>query len=243
MKRVIVLVPCFNEEKNIEKVINRMTEWKASNAYTKSCFTLDYIILNDCSKDSTLSLCIEKGLNYITIPINLGIGGCIQTGYKYALDKGYDIAIQHDGDGQHDPSYFTDVIMPIESGEADIIIGSRYINNEGFQSTILRRIGIIILSKLIYWCSSVKIFDVTSGYRAVNRDYIKIFASHYAQDYPEPESILYAALRKARIREVPVKMHERMEGTSSINSLKPLYYMIKVSLSILLYRFVMARKE
>jgi glycosyltransferase involved in cell wall biosynthesis len=166
----------------------------------------------------------------------------VQTGYKYALENGYDIVIQHDGDGQHDPSYFKDIINPILSGQADIVIGSRFIDNKGFRSTGLRRLGISFLSMLIYLCSGIKIRDVTSGYRAVNKEYIKIFALRYAQDYPEPESIMDAALNNAKIMEVPVIMNERKEGKSSINSFRSLYYMIKVSLAIILHRFVVRKK-
>ncbi|MCL2087377.1 MAG: glycosyltransferase family 2 protein [Oscillospiraceae bacterium] len=236
MSKIIVLIPCYNEEKSIDNVILNIKKCTAADR-------VDYLIINDCSKDNTSNLCVENGYNYLNLPINLGIGGGVQAGYLYALEQGYDIAIQHDGDGQHDPCYFEDVIAPIESEQADIVIGSRFLDKKGFQSTGLRRFGISFLSKLIFLCTGLKLYDVTSGYRAVNRKYIEIFATHYAQDYPEPESIVYAALKKAKIMEVPVIMHERKEGQSSINALKPLYYMIKISLSILLHRVVMTRKD
>jgi glycosyltransferase involved in cell wall biosynthesis len=236
MLKVIVLIPCYNEEKNIANVIRGICDFAEHNVATD--FTIDYIAINDCSRDGTLSVCKEKNYNYINLPINLGIGGCVQTGYKYAYEHGYDVAIQHDGDGQHDPAYFGDVIAPIAAGQADIVIGSRFIDNRGFQSTGLRRFGINFLSGIIRLCAGVKIRDVTSGYRAVNRKCIRLFANQYAQDYPEPESIVEAARSKAKIIEVPVIMHERKEGKSSISSVKSLYYMIKVSLSILLHRII-----
>jgi len=235
--KILAIIPCYNEEKNIDKVVQNIT----NNASSGSNSSIDYLIINDCSKDDTLEICKKKKYNYINLPVNLGIGGGVQAGYLYAYERGYDIAIQHDGDGQHDPCYFGDVISPILSGQADIVIGSRFLDREGFQSTGLRRLGITFLSILIYFCTGVKIRDVTSGYRAVNRKFIEIFAAHYAQDYPEPEAIMDAALKKARILEVPVIMREREEGKSSISPVKSVYYMVKVSLAILLHRLVTSK--
>ena len=234
--RVLVIIPCFNEGKNIEKVINNI------NSFVDSCseakFDLDYIIINDCSTDDTLDVCVKNDFSFLSLPVNLGIGGCVQTGYRFAFDNDYDIAIQHDGDGQHDPGYFNDIIAPILSHDADIVIGSRFIEKHGFQSTGLRRFGIALLSMIIRICTGKKIYDVTSGYRATNRKFIELFARQYAQDYPEPEAIVDAVRNNARIVEIPVIMHERIEGKSSINMFKSMYYMIKVSLSILLHRIV-----
>lgn len=243
MNKVIVLIPCYNEEKNIDNVIENINQYSSSlDNQTKQRLIIDYLIINDCSKDSILQICNEKGYNYLSLPVNLGIGGCMQTGYLYAFERGYDIAIQHDGDGQHDPLYFNDVIAPIESGISDMVIGSRFLEKKGFQSSGLRRLGIGFLSSLIYLFTRVKVYDVTSGYRAVNRKFIELFAKQYAQDYPEPESIMDAILAKAKIIEVPVIMCERKEGMSSINILKSFYYMIKVSLAIILHRLIVSRK-
>lgn len=153
------------------------------------------------------------------------------------MEHGYDIAIQFDGDGQHDARYLEDLIAPIESGQADVVIGSRFIEKEGFQSTGLRRLGINFLSGLIHILCGVKVRDVTSGMRAVNRRMIEQFAADYAQDYPEPEAILTAGLAGAKITEVPVQMRERQGGESSINPVRSVYYMIKVSLALILFRF------
>jgi glycosyltransferase involved in cell wall biosynthesis len=231
--KILVIIPCYNEEANIDFVVSRLDKLDCK---------LDYIIINDCSKDKTEYICRNRGYNYVSLPVNLGIGGCVQTGYKYALENGYDIAIQHDGDGQHDPGCFETIISPIMSGQADVVIGSRFLGNEGFMSTGLRRLGISFLSMLIYLCSGIMVRDVTSGYRAVNRKYIEFFALRYAQDYPEPESIMDAALNNAKVMEVPVIMNERKEGKSSINSFRPLYYMVKVSLAIILHRLVVRKK-
>ena len=142
--KTLVVIPAYNEEQNIDKVIKNLKD--------KAPY-VDYLIINDCSKDGTEKLCRQQGYKYISLPINLGIGGAVQTGYLYAYKNGYDLAVQFDGDGQHDPAYIKDVIEPIENGEADIVIGSRFINKEGFQSSGSRRIGIKILSLLIKICS------------------------------------------------------------------------------------------
>lgn len=232
--KILVIIPAYNEEKNIEKVINNLKEKEPS---------IDYLIINDCSNDNTVDICKERNYNFINLPVNLGIGGGVQAGYKYAYENKYDIVVQHDGDGQHDPLYINDIISPIKNREADIVIGSRFIKREGFQSSSLRRIGINFLSTLIKICSGANIKDVTSGYRAVNKKFIKIYAKNYAQDYPEPEAIIAGAMHGAKIIEVPVIMHERYAGKSSINAWKSIYYMIKVSIAILLYSITFDEKE
>ena len=179
---------------------------------------------------------MEKGYQVLNLPINLGIGGAVQTGYRYALKYGYDIAVQLDGDGQHDASYVKRLIEPLLAGEADVVIGSRFLRREGFQSSRSRRIGINILSDLIWLCTGKRIRDVTSGFRAVNRRFITIYAEDYPSDYPEPEAIITAVMHHGRVAEVPVVMKEREGGTSSITFRKSVYYMIKVTLAILVKR-------
>lgn len=225
--KALIIIPAYNESESIKRVITNLTE-----NYPK----YDYVIINDCSTDNTEAICKENGFNYISLSANLGIGGGVQTGYKYALRKGYDIAVQMDGDGQHDPAYLDDLTAILEKGEADIAIGSRFITKEGFQSSGMRRFGIKFLSLLIKVCSGADIKDVTSGYRAVNRKFIEIYSKDYADDYPEPEAIVAARMYGGTLAEVPVIMNERMGGVSSINPIKSVYYMIKVSLSILFFR-------
>ncbi len=226
--KVLVIIPAYNEQESIVYVIDKLK---------KDCPDVDYVVINDCSKDSTLDILKKNDKTYLNLPINLGIGGGVQTGYLYALQNGYDIAVQIDGDGQHDTEYIQKVIAPIENNEADIVIGSRFIDKEGFQSSGIRRLGIGILSTIIKWVCGIKIYDVTSGFRAVNRTFIERYAKDYPSDYPEPEAIVMAAKYKARIKEVSVIMKERQGGTSSIHAWRSIYYMIKVSLAILLRRF------
>jgi len=225
--KTIVVIPAYNEKDTLENLINDIRT-NASN--------VDYVVVNDCSTDESVKLLDEIDAVYLNCPINLGIGGAVQTGYKYALDNGYDIAIQVDGDGQHDVAYINDMIKIIESGEANVVIGSRFIDKEGFQSSSSRRVGINILSRLIWLMCGVKIKDVTSGYRAVDKGMIKLFADNYPDDYPEPEVIVTSVLHGAKVKEIPVIMRERTAGTSSINLKKSVYYMVKVSLAIIICR-------
>ena len=154
MSKILIIIPCYNEKESILKVIDSIK---------KLTISVDYIVINDCSTDNTLDILKKSNVNYLDLPVNLGIGGAVQSGYKYAKENDYDIAIQIDGDGQHDPQYITDLINPILSNEADVCIGSRFIKKEGFQSSALRRLGINILSTCISVFYKEKVYDVTSG--------------------------------------------------------------------------------
>lgn len=233
LPKILIIIPAYNEEKNIVRTVQDI-ERNVPDA--------DYIVINDCSVDSTKEILCSNDAYYLDLPVNLGIGGGVQTGYRYALEYGYDIAIQFDGDGQHDARYIQKLIEPILNSQADMVIGSRFIENEGFQSSALRRLGINFLSTLIWILCGIRIRDVTSGMRAVNQKMISEFAQNYAQDYPEPEAILAAGLLGAKIVEVPVRMHERQGGTSSINALRSVYYMIKVSISLILTRITTRKR-
>lgn len=225
--KVLVIIPAYNESENIEKVVSHMMQQAPQ---------YDYLVVNDGSTDTTLKICEKQDYEYLDLPINLGIGGAVQAGYVYADKNRYDIAVQMDGDGQHDIAYLEKVLEPILNGEADITIGSRFLEKEGFQSSQTRRIGINILSFLIKLTTGKRIMDVTSGFRAVNRKFIKIYAKDYPTDYPEPEAIVMAVMHRGKIQEVPVQMKAREGGTSSITFRKSIYYMIKVTLAILICR-------
>lgn len=229
MKKVLIIIPAYNEEANILKTIKKIDNVKIDK------IKIDYIVINDGSTDNTKKILIENNLNHINLINNLGIGGAVQTGYKYALYNDYDIAIQFDGDGQHDANYFKNLIDPILKEDYDFIIGSRFIGHEtSFKSTGMRRIGIKVLSFLIKMFTSVEIKDVTSGFRAANKKTIKMFALEYPTDYPEPETNLLVIKKKFKVKEIPVKMFERENGQSSINAFKSIYYMFKVSLAIII---------
>jgi glycosyltransferase involved in cell wall biosynthesis len=225
---ILIIIPAFNESENILKLLESI------NTSIRNQMNLDVLVVNDCSIDNTSHICKRNGFNVIDLPCNLGIGGAVQTGYKYAQKNNYDIAIQVDGDGQHDPEYIHALIKPILQKKADMVIGSRYINKEGFQSTFLRRIGINYFSKLISILSNQKVTDPTSGFRASNKKVIELFSKRYPIDYPEPESIVFLKRKGLNIVELPVKMNERRGGISSINIYRSIYYVIKVSMAILI---------
>ena len=212
--KILVIIPAYNEEESI------LTTVQALNSVHPE---VDAVVVNDASKDNTKNILSENHIHYLDLPVNLGIGGGVQAGYMYAYRN-----------GQHPASELDKIIAPIKAEKADIVVGSRFVNKEGFQSSAIRRFGIKFLSSLIYLCTGKHILDVTSGYRAVNRKFIKIFSEEYAQDYPEPEALVTAAKKGAEIIEVPVMMKERQGGMSSISPIKSIYYMIKVSLAIII---------
>lgn len=230
--KTIVIIPAYNEELNIVGVVQNLKN---------TCPEYDYVVIDDASTDCTNSILLKHTINHLILPVNLGIGGAVQTGYKYAKNNGYDIAIQMDGDGQHNPKYYKGAVEIIEKGEADIVIGSRFIEKEGFQTSGMRRFGIRFLSILIKIVCGETVKDVTSGYRVINRKFIDYFTNEYAQDYPEPEAIVAAKLNGAKIKEIPVIMNEREEGESSISPLASVLYMVKVTLAIVFYRFTVKK--
>lgn len=232
--RTLVIIPCYNEQDSIEQVIADL------KSAVPEC---DYLVVNDCSTDNSRDILLKGGYNHISLPANLGIGGGVQSGYLYAVQNGYDITVQMDGDGQHNPIYLRDVIAPVAAGELDMCVGSRFITKEGFQSGAIRRLGIRILSGLIRILSGAKVRDVTSGFRACNRELTEFYAENYAQDYPEPEAIVSAVTNGWRVGEVPVVMEERKAGVSSIGPLSGIYFMVKVSLALVVYRFILPKRK
>lgn len=234
--KVLLIIPAYNEEENIARVCKEIEE-KAQG--------IDYIVINDGSKDNTLNILQENKLNHINLIHNLGIGGAVQTGYKYAYQNGYDIAIQFDGDGQHDIQYVPNICQKIIDGQADMVIGSRYLDKSEskFQSTFMRRFGGTIISFFIKVCTKKKITDPTSGFRAANSKVIEEFAKDYPTEYPEPESTVCLLAKGYKVEEVPVSMKERQGGTSSIRFLKTADYMIKVILAIIIDSINLRKKR
>ncbi|HEP1262127.1 TPA: glycosyltransferase family 2 protein [Streptococcus pyogenes] len=226
MKKLII-IPAYNESSNIVNTI-RTIESDAPD--------FDYIIIDDCSTDNTLTICQKQGFNVISLPINLGIGGAVQTGYRYAQRCGYDVAVQVDGDGQHNPCYLEKMVEVLVQSSVNMVIGSRFITKEGFQSSFARRIGIKYFTWLIALLTGKKITDATSGLRLIDRSLIERFANHYPDDYPEPETVVDVLVSHFKVKEIPVVMNERQGGVSSISLTKSVYYMIKVTLAILVVR-------
>jgi glycosyltransferase involved in cell wall biosynthesis len=227
---ILIIIPCFNEQESIGKLLSEIHSTQINNV------SIVPLPVNDCSKDKTILVIKEHTNHFLDLPVNLGIGGAVQSGLKYALENNFDIAVQLDGDGQHPPSELIKVISPIINNEADVCIGSRFIDKEGFQSSFLRRVGINFLSGLIKLRCGQTILDCTSGYRAFNKKAIELSAAYYPKKYPEPESTLYFIKKGLRVKETPVIMEARDGGTSSISGWRGIYYMIKVSLAILFLR-------
>ncbi len=229
--KVLLIIPAYNEEKNILTVYKNICDYNK-----KAKIKLDVVFINDGSIDATEKILCENNINHIKLIQNLGIGGAVQTGYKYALYNDYDIAIQFDGDGQHNVNYVEALIKPILEENVDMTIGSRFIDSSSseFKSSFLRRVGIKLISSCIHFKTRVRIYDTTSGFRASNKNAIAMFAIHYPLEYPEPISSVDVILSGMKVKEVPVSMNERLAGKSSINSWKNVYYMVNVVLSILL---------
>ena len=224
MKKLII-IPAYNESANIKATVDNIISMVPD---------FDYVVINDHSKDNTLTILEENHFNYVNLPVNLGIGGAVQTGYKYALENGYDAAVQVDADGQHDVSYLHKLAEKMEQEKADMVIGSRFISKEGFQSTFMRRVGITYFTHLIKHLTGHVITDPTSGFRLADRKVIECFSKDYPRDYPEPESIVYLLNRGMKVAEEPVVMKERQGGVSSIRMSSSVYYMVKVTLAILI---------
>ena len=224
--KILLIIPAYNEEENIKKTIEKIENFSDE---------IDYIVINDGSTDSTEQILLENKIKHIKLIHNLGIGGAVQTGYKYAYENNYDIAIQFDGDGQHDVNYISNICEPLINGQADMCIGTRYLDKSSseFQSTFMRRFGSNIISIFIKIFAGKKITDPTSGFRAANRKVITEFAKNYPTEYPEPESTVSLLVNGYNVTEVPVSMNERTGGVSSIRLWKSVDYMVKVVLAII----------
>lgn len=224
-KKILIIVPAYNEEDSIKNTCERLKKYPE----------YDFVVIDDGSTDRTKIICKDENYNYISLPMNLGIGGAVQTGYKYAYKFNYDVAVQFDGDGQHDETYISNLIDQIIDNDADFVIGSRFIGNEsGFKSTIARQIGISIISFVIKILTKVKILDTTSGFRAANQKVIELFANNYPVDYPEPESTVTLLVKDLKVKEIPVNMFDRAAGRSSIRSWKTVHYMVVIILSMIM---------
>lgn len=229
--KTLLIIPAYNEEENIEKVCHTI------EAYNQTAENpVDYVVIDDGSQDATLQILEKNHFHHIHLISNLGIGGAVQTGYKYAFENHYDIAIQFDGDGQHDIAYVPIICKPILEGKANMCIGTRYLDKSvsHFQSTFMRRLGSNIISFMIKCLCHHPITDPTSGFRAVDSSIIAEFAKEYPTEYPEPESTVTILMKGYIVTEEPVNMKERQGGKSSINVWKSADYMIKVCLAIVL---------
>jgi glycosyltransferase involved in cell wall biosynthesis len=219
----LAVVPAYNEEESVGTVVRRLQDHAPE---------YDILVVDDGSTDDTPAIAEAAGARVLRLPFNLGIGGAMQTGFRFAFEEGYDIAVQIDGDGQHDPTQLPKILEPVLAGEADLCVGSRFTGEGAYRSSFVRRIGIKIFARLVSAVVRQKLTDTTSGFRAVNRRGIALFAADYPHDYPEVEATVMSVKHKLRLKEVPVEMRERGGGSSSITALRSVYYMTKVLLAI-----------
>jgi len=222
--RRVAVVPAFNEEGNVGRVVDEIRAFDPS---------LDVVVVDDGSYDRTAEVAHAHGATVVRLPFNLGIGGAVQTGFRFAFEHGYDLAVRLDGDGQHDPSQLDRILAPVLSGEADIAVGSRFAEaGDGYRSSRSRRVGIRLLAWVVSRIVGRRVTDTTSGFQALNRRAIELFAHDYPHDYPEVEATIMVSRHRLRSVEVPVSMRERGGGRSSITALRSVYYMVKVLLAI-----------
>jgi glycosyltransferase involved in cell wall biosynthesis len=221
--RTIAIVPAYNEEDSLRTVLEEIHAVDPE---------LEVVVVNDGSTDNTAKVAAAAGAAVVSLPFNVGIGGAVQTGYQYALEHGFEVAIQVDADGQHDPREIGQVLEPVFDGRADLVVGTRFVTGGGYRGTRLRRVGIRIFAAVVSLLVGQRVSDTTSGFRAVNRRALKLFAAEYPHDYPEVESIVLLSRHRLRMLEVPVQMRVRETGNSSITAMRSAYYMIKVLLAL-----------
>jgi glycosyltransferase involved in cell wall biosynthesis len=221
--RRVAIVPAFNEERNVGRVLDELRELDPG---------LEVVVVSDGSTDRTVEVALARGAHVIRLPFNLGIGGAVQTGFRFAWEEGYELAVRLDGDGQHDPAELRGLVAPVVAGEADLAVGSRFVAGGGYRSSAARRVGIRILARVVSAIAHQRLTDTTSGFQACNRRAITVYAADLPHDYPEVEGMVMAIRHRIRLVEVPVRMREREHGRSSIGALASIYYMVKILLAL-----------
>jgi glycosyltransferase involved in cell wall biosynthesis len=221
--RCLAIVPAFNEAASIAEVVSEIRDFDPE---------IEVLVVDDGSLDATAAVAESAGARVLRLPVNLGIGGAVQAGYLYAFERGFDLAVQVDGDGQHDASELRRLLQPVVAGRADLAIGSRFAGPGSYRAPFARRIGIGMFATLVSLRVRQRMTDTTSGFRAVNRRGIRLFAADYPHDYPEVEALVTAARGDLRVCEVPVEMRQRTSGRSSIGAFRSFYYVVKVLLAL-----------
>lgn len=219
----IAIVPALNEEGSVGGVIDEIRAFDPG---------FEIVVVDDGSTDRTAAVARARGAHVLRLPFNVGIGGAMQAGFRYAFENDYELAVQIDGDGQHDPAQLSVILGPLLAGEADMVVGSRFTGESGYRVPLSRRLGITIFAWVVSLLARQRVTDTTSGFRAVNRRGIALFAADYPHDYPEVEGTVMVVRHRLRLLEVPVTMRERATGRSSITAARSVYYMVKVLLAI-----------
>ena len=226
--RTVVIVPALNEEQTVGRVVDELRAFDPE---------LEVVVIDDGSTDGTALVAAQHGAQVIRLPFNLGVGGAMQTGFRYAFQAGFDAAVQVDGDGQHDPAELPKLLVPLQQDRADIVVGSRFAGTRTYRAPFFRRLGIALFARTISLIARQRVTDTTSGFRAMNRHGIALFAADYPHDYPEVEATVMVVRHELRLLEVSVEMRYRVAGRSSITASNSAYYMIKVLLAIFVSLF------
>ena len=223
--RTVAVVPAYNESGAIGRVVDEIRSFDLE---------LDVVVVDDASVDETAAIAAAHGATVLRLPFNVGIGGAVQTGFRYALEHEYETAVRLDGDGQHDPRELPKLLAPLERGDANLVIGSRFVDPGGsYRPPFARRVGIRVFARLVSVLGGQRVTDTTSGFMAVDRVGIKLFAEEFPHDYPEVEATLVAIRSGLRLAQVQVEMRERETGSSSITFVRSVYYLVKVTLALL----------
>jgi glycosyltransferase involved in cell wall biosynthesis len=226
--RTLAIVPAWNEERSVGRVVEEI----------KACDpSIEVLVVDDGSSDGTAAAAETRGARVVRLPFNLGIGGAMQTGFRYAFKAGFEVAVQVDGDGQHDPAELTKLLLPLQENRADMVVGSRFVGERSYRAPFFRRLGIALFAWTISLIARQRVTDTTSGFRAMNRRGIALFAADYPHDYPEVEATVMVVRHELRLLEVPVTMRDRVTGRSSITAGRSVYYMAKVLLAIFVSLF------
>ncbi len=223
-RRVLVIMPAHNEAENLPHVLAELRQHVPET---------DVLVIDDYSKDETARVAAQLGARVVSLPCNLGYGGAVQTGFKYAVERGYDYVAMMDADGQHDPAYVGALLAPVIAGEADVAIGSRFLGKATYRIHWSKRLGMKLFGAIVARCTGRRVTDPTSGFQAMNRDVLTYFArDNYPSDYPDADTLLLLHYAGFRVIEVPVHMRERLAGVSMHSSWKVIYYVFKMLLSI-----------
>ena len=223
--RIVAVVPAYNESGAIGGVVDEIRSFDPA---------LDVVVVDDASTDETAAIAAAHGATVLRLPFNVGIGGAVQTGFRYALEHEYETAVRLDGDGQHDPRELPKLLAPLERGDANLVIGSRFVDPGGsYRPPFARRVGIRVFARLVSLLGGQRVTDTTSGFMALDRVGIALFAEEFPHDYPEVEATLVALRSGLRLAQVQVEMRERETGSSSITFVRSVYYLVKVTLALL----------
>ena len=223
-ERVVAVVPAFNEAGAIRRVVDEIHAVDSA---------IDVVVVDDASTDDTAAIAEACGAVVLRLPFNVGIGGAVQTGLRWAREERYDLAVRLDGDGQHDAREIPKILEPVRSGTADLVVGSRFVEGGSYRPPFARRVGIRVFARLVSLLCRQRVTDTTSGFLALDRRGIELFAAEYPHDYPEVEATLVALRSGLRLGQVQVEMRERETGSSSITFVQSGYYLVKVTLALL----------